>query len=182
MSMDRLDPTDLALLDGFQRDLPLVSRPFAAHRRDPWAERGRGHRPPDRACRPQAAIARVGGTVRPNTAGASTLAALAVPEGRIEEVAAMVGAEPGVNHSYLREADWNLWFVATAPDAPWPCRARWPGSRRATGLAAAGPARLSGPSTSTSAFRCLADRLPCRTGAASVPTPFVPMTARFCTP
>jgi DNA-binding Lrp family transcriptional regulator len=22
-----------------------------------------------------------------------------------------------VNHSYLREADWNLWFVATAPDA-----------------------------------------------------------------
>jgi len=28
--MDRIDPTDLALLDGFQRDLPLVARPFAA--------------------------------------------------------------------------------------------------------------------------------------------------------
>jgi DNA-binding Lrp family transcriptional regulator len=55
--------------------------------------------------------------VRPNTAGASTLAALAVPEDRIEAVAALVGAEPGVNHSYLREADWNLWFVATAPNA-----------------------------------------------------------------
>ena len=26
-----------------------------------------------------------------------------------------MGAEPGVNHSYLREDDWNLWFVATAP-------------------------------------------------------------------
>ncbi|WP_413867792.1 Lrp/AsnC family transcriptional regulator, partial [Albidovulum sp.] len=35
----------------------------------------------------------------------------------IEEVAAIVGAEPGVNHSYLREDGWNLWFVATAPDA-----------------------------------------------------------------
>jgi DNA-binding Lrp family transcriptional regulator len=45
------------------------------------------------------------------------LAALAVPEGRVEEVAEIVGAEPGVNHSYLRENDWNLWFVATAPDA-----------------------------------------------------------------
>ena len=32
-------------------------------------------------------------------------------------MAAIVGAEPGVNHSYLREDDWNLWFVATAPDA-----------------------------------------------------------------
>jgi DNA-binding Lrp family transcriptional regulator len=28
-----------------------------------------------------------------------------------------VGAEAGVNHSYLREDDWNLWFVATAPTA-----------------------------------------------------------------
>ena len=32
-------------------------------------------------------------------------------------MAALVGAEPGVNHSYLREHRWNLWFVATAPDA-----------------------------------------------------------------
>jgi DNA-binding Lrp family transcriptional regulator len=62
-------------------------------------------------------VSRVGATVRPNTAGASTLAAMAVPSERIEEVAEIVGAEPGVNHSYLREDAWNLWFVATAPDA-----------------------------------------------------------------
>ena len=59
----------------------------------------------------------VGATVRPNTAGASTLATLAVPDVRIEEVADIVGEEPGVNHSYLREDEWNLWFVATAPNA-----------------------------------------------------------------
>jgi DNA-binding Lrp family transcriptional regulator len=41
---------------------------------------------------------------------------MAVPEDRIEDVAEIVGAEPGVNHSYLREDAWNLWFVATAPD------------------------------------------------------------------
>jgi DNA-binding Lrp family transcriptional regulator len=115
--MDRIDPIDLRLLDGFQRDLPLVSRPFQAI----GAMLGLDEAEVVvRLSRMQAdgRIARVGGTVRPNTAGASTLAALKVPEDRIDEVAAIVGSEPGVNHSYLREADWNLWFVATASDAP----------------------------------------------------------------
>jgi DNA-binding Lrp family transcriptional regulator len=62
-------------------------------------------------------IVRVGATIRPNTAGASTLAAMSIPEGRIEDVATLVASEPGVNHAYLREDHWNLWFVATAPDA-----------------------------------------------------------------
>ncbi|WP_347311016.1 siroheme decarboxylase subunit beta [Defluviimonas sp. SAOS-178_SWC] len=113
--LDRLDPIDRRLLDEFQRDLPLVPQPFAAigaalgvsedeviSRLEQLGARGM--------------VARVGATVRPNTAGASTLAAMAVPEDRIDEVADIVGAEPGVNHSYLREDDWNLWFVATAPD------------------------------------------------------------------
>ncbi len=113
---DRLDPTDRRLLDEFQRDLPLVPRPFAAigvvlglEESEVIARLSHLHA--------RAMVARVGATVRPNTAGASTLAAMAVPEARIEEVAAIVGAEPGVNHSYLREDGWNLWFVATAADA-----------------------------------------------------------------
>ena len=113
--MNRLDPTDLALLDGFQRDLPLTERPFSVIADKLGLTEAEVL---SRLISMQSAgrIARVGGTVRPNTAGASTLAALAVPEDRIDEVAAIVGAEPGVNHSYLREADWNLWFVATASD------------------------------------------------------------------
>ncbi len=113
---DRLDPIDRRLLDEFQRDLALVPRPFAAigaalgvAEDEVIARLGQ--------LRARGMIARVGATVRPNTAGASTLAAMAVPEARVEAVAASVGAEPGVNHSYLREGDWNLWFVATAPDA-----------------------------------------------------------------
>jgi DNA-binding Lrp family transcriptional regulator len=113
--MDRIDVTDLALLERFQRDFPLEPRPFARiavrlgiSEADTIARLSHMQR--------EGRIARVGGTVRPNTAGASTLAALRVPEDRIDDVAALVGAEPGVNHSYLREADWNLWFVATAPD------------------------------------------------------------------
>lgn len=108
------DCLDTRLLDEFQRDLPLVSRPFAV-----MAERlGMIEADVlDRLARMRdcGRISRVGATCRPNTAGASTLAALAIPEHRIEEVAAIVGAEPGVNHSYLREDRWNLWFVATAP-------------------------------------------------------------------
>lgn len=107
---------DLRLLDDFQRDLPLVSRPFAA-----IADRLGTTEAEVLALlarhRDQGRIARVGATCRPNTAGASTLAALSIPPDRIEDVAAIVGAEPGVNHSYLREDDWNLWFVATAPCA-----------------------------------------------------------------
>jgi len=114
--MDRLPALDRRLLDEFQRDLPLVPRPFAEMAAVLAVSEAEVLA---RLTALQAAgtIARVGATVRPNTAGASTLAALAVPEARVDEVAALVGAEPGVNHSYLREDAWNLWFVATAPDA-----------------------------------------------------------------
>ncbi|MDP2740731.1 MAG: AsnC family transcriptional regulator [Pseudorhodobacter sp.] len=106
---------DLRLLDGWQRDLPLVARPFAAMA----AALGLSEAEVIErlaVLRANGAVARVGATVRPNTVGASTLAALAVPEGRIEAVAAIVGAEPGVNHSYLREHERNLWFVVTGPN------------------------------------------------------------------
>jgi DNA-binding Lrp family transcriptional regulator len=114
--LDHLDPIDQQLLDDFQRDFPLIPRPFAAMAtRLDLSEADTLTRL--RQLQSAGRISRVGATVRPNTAGASTLAALAVPETRVEEVAALVGAEPGVNHSYLREHGWNLWFVATAPDA-----------------------------------------------------------------
>ena len=111
-----LDGIDHRLLDEFQRDLPLVPRPFAAM----GEALGIGEAEVIgrlESLKARGLISRVGATVRPNTAGASTLAAMAVPAERIDAVAAIIGAEPGVNHSYLREDEWNLWFVATAPDA-----------------------------------------------------------------
>jgi DNA-binding Lrp family transcriptional regulator len=43
--------------------------------------------------------------------GAFTLAALAVPEQRYEEVTAQVNALPQVAHNYRREHALNMWFV-----------------------------------------------------------------------
>ncbi|WP_425073344.1 Lrp/AsnC family transcriptional regulator [Sagittula sp. S175] len=114
--LDRFDTLDQRLLDDFQRDFPLTPQPFAvlAEQLGTTEDVVLDHL---RAMQSDGRIARVGGTVRPNTAGASTLAAMAVPEERIEEVARQVSRLPGVNHAYLREHDWNLWFVATAASA-----------------------------------------------------------------
>lgn len=109
------DDIDRTLMNAFQRDFPLVARPFDALARGLGIDEA-GVIARLARLRDCGAVSRVGGTCRPNTAGASTLAAVAAPDDRIEAVAALIGAEPGVNHSYLRENDWNIWFVATGPD------------------------------------------------------------------
>jgi DNA-binding Lrp family transcriptional regulator len=60
------------------------------------------------------AVSRVGPVFSPNTVGVSTLAAMAVPENQLEQVAEQVNAYQQVNHNYEREHAFNLWFVATA--------------------------------------------------------------------
>lgn len=109
------DPIDRALLNDWQHDFPVTTRPYGV------LAQHLGTTEEDVLARLRAKLAagqitRVGATVTPNTISASTLAAVAAPEDRIEEVAAIIGAEPGVNHSYLRENRWNLWFVVTGPD------------------------------------------------------------------
>lgn len=109
------DATELSLLDRFQRDFPLAARPFALA--------GQSVDLGEAATigifeRLQAAgvISRIGAVVRPQTVGASTLAAMRVPQERLEEVAAIVSAEDCVNHNYARTHDINLWFVVAGPD------------------------------------------------------------------
>lgn len=111
-----LDDTDRRLLDGFQRDLPLEPRPFAAIARGLDLTEAEVIRRLS-ALQEVGAVSRVGAVVRPNTAGRSTLAAMAVPEDRLEEVGALVAALAEVNHCYEREHRLNLWFVVTAADA-----------------------------------------------------------------
>lgn len=106
---------DDRILDEWQRDFPLVASPFEVMASRLGIREGELL---TRLERLQTAgiVARVGGVVRPNTVGASTLAAVAVPDLQTDDVAAILCEEPGINHVYLRENDWNLWFVVTGPD------------------------------------------------------------------
>ncbi len=66
------------------------------------------------ALQEKGAVTRVGPVLQPNRVGASTLAAMAVPEERLSLVADLVSAHAEVNHNYERLHDFNLWFVVTA--------------------------------------------------------------------
>lgn len=115
MQTDMPLPLEKQLLHDWQRGLPIVERPFLAMAEQYGVEEEaviEGLK----SLQATGAIARVGGVIRPNTLGASTLAALAAPNLEIEATAQLMAAEPGINHVYLRENDWNLWFVATGPD------------------------------------------------------------------
>ncbi|WP_171235092.1 AsnC family transcriptional regulator [Ruegeria sp. HKCCA6837] len=109
------DPIDCRLLDDFQRDFPITERPFQVLGDALGLDETEVL---DRLTRMRATgrITRVGATITPGAVTASTLAAVSAPENRLEEVAALIDAEPGVNHNYQREDAWNLWFVATGPD------------------------------------------------------------------
>jgi DNA-binding Lrp family transcriptional regulator len=111
-----LDATGFRLLNAWQRDFPLVPRPFARIAADCGLDEG------DvlarfAQLRSRGLIDRIAPVFRPNTVGASTLAAMRVPPGSLARVAAQVSAHAGVNHNYERENPVNLWFVATAPAA-----------------------------------------------------------------
>jgi DNA-binding Lrp family transcriptional regulator len=105
-----------ALLNDFQRGFPLCAAPYAAIAQALRASEDEVLAMLRRLIG-DGVVGRVGAVFRPGSVGASTLAALAVPPARLAGVARRVSAHPGVNHNYEREHRFNLWFVASAPDA-----------------------------------------------------------------
>ncbi len=107
----------LVLLQRWQRGFPLRPRPFAeVARREGMKEAALLALLAQ--IQADGVISRIGAVVRPNTAGASTLAAMAVPAQRLEEVAALVSAQPETTHNYARDHELNLWFVVSAATRP----------------------------------------------------------------
>ncbi|MDU8927190.1 Lrp/AsnC family transcriptional regulator [Alisedimentitalea sp. MJ-SS2] len=109
------DPTNRHLLDDWQRDFPVISRPFKVLAEDTGLSEDEVIARLSHLQR-NGTITRVGGTCAPNTLSASTLAAVAAPIDEIDRYAQIINEELGVNHSYEREDDWNIWFVVTGPD------------------------------------------------------------------
>lgn len=109
-----LDPLNFALVNDWQRGFPLTERPYLElARRLGTAETEVIERLQVMAT--AGTISRIGAVFRPHTLGWSTLAAVSVPENRIEAVARIINSYAEVNHNYEREHAFNLWFVAAAP-------------------------------------------------------------------
>ena len=111
----RAELTDLErrLLDRYQQGLPLSPTPYAdmaatleVSEEEVLAALQR--------LQELGVVSRVGPVFRTHAVGVSTLAAMAVPKARLEEVAKVVNSFAAVNHNYEREHRFNLWFVATA--------------------------------------------------------------------
>lgn len=116
-----MDRADRILLQLLQDAFPLAERPFAALGREAGiSEKETMARV--RALLTDGTLRRIGPILDSRALGfASTLAAAAVPEERIDEVAEVVNSYPGVTHNYIREAEnekapWNMWFTLHAPD------------------------------------------------------------------
>ena len=113
--MIELSTRERDMLNRWQRGFPFVSRPFAR------VAEATGMSEEEvlatvSGLQQAGVICRVGAVVRPNTAGASTLAAVSAPADRLEEVARIISDQPEVTHNYEREHELNLWFVVTAAD------------------------------------------------------------------
>jgi len=104
------------LLDDFQRDMSLSATPFADIAQQLNVSEDEVIKT-TQSLQERGVISRVGPVFRPNRIGVSTLAAMSIPEDKIECVARIVSAFPEVNHNYQREHEFNLWFVVTASSA-----------------------------------------------------------------
>ncbi len=113
--MSQFTALDKALLDRYQKGFPLTSSPWATIAKE------LGSTEVDvfnafQTLNEKGVISRIGPVFDHHKAGASTLAAMAIPEDRLDEIAYQVSQFEGVNHNYGREHRFNLWFVVTAKD------------------------------------------------------------------
>jgi DNA-binding Lrp family transcriptional regulator len=101
------------LLNDYQREFPLTSRPYLAIAQQlgisedevltTFAELTQ-----------QNYISRIGAVIPPNHIGASSLVAMAIPPDKLEKIAQHISTYKEVNHNYERENRFNLWFVVVA--------------------------------------------------------------------
>ncbi|MBT9550202.1 MAG: Lrp/AsnC family transcriptional regulator [Hydrogenophaga sp.] len=102
----------LRLINDWQHGFPLCADPFGELARETGLGRAAVIETL-RLAQDDGRVSRIGGVFAHGSGGDAVLVAMAVPAHRIDTVAALVSAHPGVNHNYLREHHHNLWFVMT---------------------------------------------------------------------
>lgn len=116
METRKFNTREQHLLNDFQNGFPLTSRPFAVLGQQLGISEDEVIQLL-KELQEQGAISRVGPVFKPNRVGVSTLAAMAIPQSELVEVAQIINDYPEVNHNYERDHHYNLWFVLTAPEA-----------------------------------------------------------------
>lgn len=104
------------LLNDFQRDFPLIERPYLEIANKLGVSEDEVLSALSEL-RDNQLISRIGPIIPPNQIGVSMLVAMAVPEPELQRVADIISRCPEVNHNYEREHRFNLWFVAVAATA-----------------------------------------------------------------
>ncbi|MFV1997609.1 MAG: Lrp/AsnC family transcriptional regulator [Acidiferrobacterales bacterium] len=110
-----LSDVDKQLLNNYQRDFPVTSTPYASLAQELGVSEREVITALQRLKR-AGVVSRIGAVFQPKCIGTSTLAAMAVPAGQLQDIARLVSSYVSVNHNYERKHHYNLWFVITAPD------------------------------------------------------------------
>ncbi len=110
-----MDAADRRLLNLIQKDVPLVTRPFAEiGERLGMAENEVLSRA--RRLKEDGIIRQISAIFDSRRLGySSTLVAMDIPEEIIEESAGRISEHAGVSHNYKRDNPFNLWFTLTLP-------------------------------------------------------------------
>ncbi|MFB6162634.1 MAG: Lrp/AsnC family transcriptional regulator [Halococcoides sp.] len=112
---ERLDPLQCDLLNGYRRGVPIAPRPYA-RMADDLDVSVAAVRAAIADLREQGLIRRIGPAIATRHVGASTLAALAVPDRAVDSVGRQVATRAAVTHAYRRDHRYSLWLVLTARD------------------------------------------------------------------
>lgn len=109
-----MDDTDRRIVNALQGGFPVSPRPFAAAAREIGLSEGELIGRIDRLVA-DGALSRFGPLYNAERlGGAVTLAALAAPAERFEEIARIVNGFAEVAHNYERDHALNMWFVVAA--------------------------------------------------------------------
>lgn len=111
-SLHALTPAQFQLIEHAQRDFPIVERPFLALAEQLGMEE-QTLIDAVIALQESGVVSRLGPVFDHKKAGASTLAAVALPADELDRVADRISQFASVNHNYAREHRFNLWFVVT---------------------------------------------------------------------
>ncbi|WP_440873753.1 Lrp/AsnC family transcriptional regulator [Thalassotalea sp. PLHSN55] len=111
----QISPLQQGIINRYQKGFPLTSEPFKTIA-DELNTSENEVISAFKELESNNVLSRIGPVFDHKKAGASTLAAIAVPPEQLDEIAEKVNKFEQVNHNYAREHDFNLWFVVTDSD------------------------------------------------------------------